>query len=236
MNIIITGASRGIGASATRSFCLMGDHRIFVVSRNEERLNELKNECSQLNKGSEVIPVVADLARASELEIAVEKILGISGTIDILINNAGLAIRKPFEEIDPGEIEAMLNINFLAPAKLIRLLLPALEAAENPHIVNIGSMAGYQGSVKFPGLSFYGATKGALALITEILSVEFADKGIAVNCLALGAVNTEMLEEVFPGFKAPLDANDMADYIADFALSAHNYIRGKVIPVTLTTP
>jgi NAD(P)-dependent dehydrogenase (short-subunit alcohol dehydrogenase family) len=107
----------------------------------------------------------------------------------------------------------------------------------NPsHIVNISSMGGFQGSAKFPGLSAYSVSKGALSILTEALSTEFASKDIRVNALCLGAVQTEMFEEAFPGFKAPLSAEEMGHYIADFALTAHRFYNGKILPVSLEDP
>ena len=104
------------------------------------------------------------------------------------------------------------------------------------HIVNISSMGGFQGSMKFPGLSAYAASKAALANLTEVLAAEFEEKNIAVNCLAIGAVETDMLFKTFPEYKAPLKAIEMAEYIADFSLNGHKYYNGKILPVALSTP
>ena len=97
-------------------------------------------------------------------------------------------------------------------------------------------MGGFQGSSKFPGLSLYSASKGAVAVLTEAMAEEFKDEGISVNCLALGAVQTEMLEEAFPGYKAPLSADEMGKYIAGFALTGNRYFNGKILPVSVSTP
>jgi NAD(P)-dependent dehydrogenase (short-subunit alcohol dehydrogenase family) len=75
-----------------------------------------------------------------------------------------------------------------------------------------------------------------LACLTECLAEELKEKNIAVNCLSLGATQTEMLNEAFPGYKAPLSAKDMASYIANFSLHAHNFMNGKIIPVSISTP
>ena len=101
------------------------------------------------------------------------------------------------------------------------------------HIVNIGSMAGFQGSDKFPGLTLYSATKGAIAAYTECLALELRDKNIIVNCLALGSVNTEMLQQAFPGLVAKVEPAEMAEYVLDFCLVQHNFMNGKVVPVSL---
>lgn len=107
---------------------------------------------------------------------------------------------------------------------------------EGGHIVNISSMGGFQGSVKFPGLSAYSASKGALAILTECLAEELKDKNIKVNCLALGSSQTEMFEAAFPGMQAGTLAFEMGRYVADFALNGSKYFNGKIIPVSNTTP
>jgi NAD(P)-dependent dehydrogenase (short-subunit alcohol dehydrogenase family) len=155
---------------------------------------------------------------------------------DILINNAGILVNKPFLELSPDETMKMFSTNLMVPAKLIRQLYKHMGGATPTHVVNIGSMGAVQGSVKFPGLSLYSASKGALAVLTECLAVEFADKNIFVNYLAIGAVQTEMLSQAFPGYKAPVSAEEIADFIAEFARNGYRYFNGKILPVSLSTP
>ena len=97
-------------------------------------------------------------------------------------------------------------------------------------------MGGIQGSAKFAGLSAYSSSKGAVITLTELLAEEFKESGPSFNALALGAVQTEMLEEAFPGFKAPVSALEMAEYIQKFALLGHKYYNGKVLQVSNSTP
>ena len=103
-------------------------------------------------------------------------------------------------------------------------------------MVNISSMGGVQGSVKFPGLSAYSSSKGGLITLTELLAEEFKESGPAFNVIALGAVQTEMLEEAFPGYQAPISAGQMASYILEFALTGQKFYNGKVLPIASTTP
>ncbi len=154
--------------------------------------------------------------------------------VDILINNAGLLIHKPFGSFVEEDFDRMFAVNTKAVVFLVQALLDLLN--EGTHIVNIGSMGGFQGSVKFPGMSLYSASKGALAILTECLAEELKPKGIRVNMLALGSVDTEMLQQAFPGYSAPVNATEMARYIASFALTAHAVMNGKIIPLSLTTP
>ena len=104
------------------------------------------------------------------------------------------------------------------------------------HVLNITSMGGIQGSTKFPGLSAYSSSKGALIILTELLAQEFKESGPSFNALALGAVQTEMLEEAFPGYQAPVSAAQMAQYVIEFAMIGNQFYNGKVLPISSSTP
>jgi len=237
MNILITGASRGLGFELALRFADTGDHDIVAISRDETGLKELKNGCIRKNMKAHLYPVVFDLEMVDKYESELlPKIAQYIPHIDIIINNAGLLINKPFESITLHETEQMLKVNFTAPVLLSRLLLPFLRKSNTPHIVNISSMGGFQGSQKFPGLSIYSSTKGALAVLTECLAEELKDFKIAVNCLALGSVNTPMLQEAFPGYQSPVSATSMANWIVNFAETGYGLFNGKIIPLAITTP
>jgi 3-oxoacyl-[acyl-carrier protein] reductase len=127
-----------------------------------------------------------------------------------------------------------METNFIGTASVIRVIKPLMH--KGSHIINISSMGGFQGSQKFNGLSYYSASKAAIASLSECLALEFSEAGISVNCLALGSVQTEMLNEAFPGYKAPVSPKVMAEFICDFALNGHKFINGKVIPVAISNP
>jgi NAD(P)-dependent dehydrogenase (short-subunit alcohol dehydrogenase family) len=152
----------------------------------------------------------------------------------VLINNAGSLINKSFMHSTQLDFAEMLQNNFLGHIKMIQHITPLMPPKS--HILNIGSMGGFQGSVKFPGLAAYSASKAALHTLTECLAIEFAEKQIAVNCLALGSAQTEMLEKAFPDYQSPVLAFEMGKYVADFALNGHKFFNGKIIPVAHTTP
>jgi NAD(P)-dependent dehydrogenase (short-subunit alcohol dehydrogenase family) len=97
-------------------------------------------------------------------------------------------------------------------------------------------MGGIQGSSKFPGLAAYSSSKGAVITLSELLAEEYKEQKISFNVLALGAVQTEMLAEAFPGYVAPLQPLDMAKYIADFSLKGHQFYNGKALQVSASTP
>ena len=97
-------------------------------------------------------------------------------------------------------------------------------------------MGGIGGSSKFPGLAAYSSSKGAVNILTELLAEEYKETGPAFNTLALGAVQTEMLAQAFPGVQAPLSAMEMAEYIFKFSLEGQQFFNGKVLPVSSSTP
>ncbi len=236
MNIVVTGTSRGIGYELVKAFSLNSAHTIFSLSRNASQLEKLKKECLALNGSAKVISVPCDISDGVSLSKGVDAILKTVSSIDILINNAGAIVNKPFTSISAKELEYVYNVNVFSAVHLIQQLLPSMEKETRTHIVNISSMGGVQGSAKFAGLSAYSSSKAAMVCLTECLAEELKDKNISINCLALGAVQTEMLQEAFPGYKAPLTAAEMALFICDFCLNAHRYINGKIIPVSLSTP
>jgi short-subunit dehydrogenase len=237
MNILITGAGRGIGFELVKQFAGTGQHKIIAVSRNSEKLNRLKIFCNREFPDSEVVPFPYDLENILKPEnIFFQELTLISDRIDILINNAGYLKKSDFETFDFYETQKMFNINFLAASELIRGLIPFLKKAGKSHVVNIGSMGGFQGSVKFPGLAYYSASKAALAVLTECLAEELKSFGIFVNMLALGAVQTEMLNEAFPGYIAQVNAEKSASFIADFAVNGNQFFNGKILPVSVSTP
>ncbi|MCX6256743.1 MAG: SDR family NAD(P)-dependent oxidoreductase [Bacteroidia bacterium] len=237
MNIIITGAGRGIGYELVKVFARDNSNSLLAISRNPLHLEKLKNYCLASIPGSLVRTMSIDLNDlVSDSGKLAEKISGYFPHVDILINNAGLMLVQSFEKFSSREMHQVFNTNFFAPSILIQALLPLMGISGHSHIVNIGSMGGFQGSAKFPGLSVYSASKAALACLTECLAEELKDRNISVNCLALGSVQTEMLEEAFPGYKSKISSMEMAEYIASFAVHAMNIINGKVIPVSITTP
>jgi len=233
MNIVVTGAGSGLGFEIVLDLVRKTEHRVVAVSRNAGKLRRLLEIARGLNPECNLLPVSFDLVN-DELALLEDFVLKSLGTVDVLINNAGQLVNKPFMKTTAEELTRMLNTNVLAHFKLSQALVPFM--LKGGHIVNIGSMGGYQGSVKFPGLSAYSASKGALAVLTECMALELAEYNVKVNCLALGSAQTEMLEEAFPGYQSPVMAFEMGAYVADFALNASRFFNGKVIPVSVTTP
>lgn len=234
MNIIVTGASRGIGRELVKLFAQESGHNIIAISRNKILLEELKKECETFSAKTTVNPIPFDLGSGNIKNELIPNIKNLMPAVDILVNNAGYLVNKPIEELNGEDFDQLFNINVKSTFLLVQALIPYFKT--NSHVINISSMGGFQGSAKFPGLSLYAASKGALAVLTECLAEELKDKKINVNCLALGAVQTEMLAEAFPGYEAPLKPIEMATYIKNFALTGHQVFNGKILPVSLSTP
>ena len=223
--VVITGTSRGIGLELVQKFAKAG-HSVLALSRNEKPVQDL-----QL-KNVHAFPF--DVSEERDLRKAAEYVTEAWKNMDILIHNAGAIVNKPFEEISSDEFRRVYEVNVLGVAALTGKLLPFME--EGAHVLTISSMGGVQGSMKFPGLSAYSSSKGAVITLSEVLAEEYKDRKIAFNVLALGAVQTEMLQEAFPGYEAPLQPSEMANYIADFALSGNKFYNGKLLQVSSSTP
>lgn len=234
MNIIITGASSGVGFEAALELIVKDHHKVIAVARSQNKLSRLQEIATSLNPGCAIYPVAFDLVHDDYNDLVPFIDAHFDGQVDILINNAGALINKPFTETDEMDFVEMMQTNFLAHVRITQALLPMMKAGS--HIVNIGSMGGVQGSVKFKGLAAYSASKAALHNFTETLAHELMDQKISVNCLALGSAQTEMLEEAFPGYESPVMAFEMGKYIADFALTGSKFFNGKILPVAVTTP
>lgn len=223
-NIIITGTSRGIGLELAKKMANEG-HNVLAISRKIS---------SELQNIANITSISADLSVAADLERIKEIITNNFKKIDVLIHNAGAIVNKPFSEISSEEFEYVYKVNVFGVAALNRIVLPFMPNAS--HVVTISSMGGIQGSLKFPGLAAYSSSKGAVITLSELLAEEYKEQGVAFNVLALGAVQTEMLQEAFPGYQAPINPEDMANYISDFALNGNKYINGKTIQVSSSTP
>ncbi|KGO89284.1 SDR family NAD(P)-dependent oxidoreductase [Flavobacterium suncheonense] len=222
--IIITGTSRGIGYELALQFAAAG-HQVLAVSR------KIPNG---LTGNPNITCLSVDLSSEEDLKQVDRFIASAWKQVDILIHNAGSLLNKPFGEITPEEFENVYKVNVFGVANLTRICLPYLQTGS--HVVTISSMGGIQGSMKFPGLSAYSSSKGAVITLSELLAEEYKERGISFNVLALGAVQTEMLEEAFPGYEAPIKPKEMADYIFNFALTGNKYYNGKVLQVSSTTP
>ena len=210
-NVIITGTSSGIGLELVKIFS-KEDFKVISLSRSDLSFKPL-NRVRHIN-----------------FDITDEK------SVDNLthINNAGKLVNKPFEDISRDDLYSVFDVNVFGVFNLIQKLLPFFK--KKSHVVNISSVGGLVGSSKFPGLTAYSSSKGALNILTEVLAEEYAESGPKFNSLSLGSVNTPMLKEAFPGYSAKVNPDEMASFIFNFANTASSIFNGKVIPVSSTNP
>jgi 3-oxoacyl-[acyl-carrier protein] reductase len=246
MNIIITGASKGIGYETAK--LLSAEHTVINISRSAAK-----------SKLPGVSPIAFDFETGNiskDLLPKIKKVLsplsqgrgaGGEATVDVLINNAATLINKSFEKITRKEFEKVYSVNVFSVVELTQAIIPLMSSSSSNlspfggagggrHVLNISSMGGIQGSLKFSGLSAYSSSKGALITLTECLAEEFKGKGISFNAIAFGSVQTEMLSEAFPGYKAPISAKEAAEFVAQFATTGHKYFNGKILQMALSTP
>lgn len=224
-NVVITGTSRGIGYELAKLFANQ-NHNVLAISRNTEPLEALNHK--------NIKTLAVDLCKNDEILQVTEFVKNNWKQVDILINNAGKLVNKPFTELTSDDFLEVYKVNVFGVAELTKRLIPYLQ--KGSHVVTISSMGGIQGSMKFPGLAAYSSAKGAVITLSELLAEEYKEQQIAFNVLALGAVQTEMLQEAFPGFQAPVSAEEIANYIYNFSLTGHQFYNGKVLQVSSTTP
>ena len=223
-NIIITGTSRGIGYELALQFANEGYNVLALSRKTPQILIENKN----------ITCLSVDLSQENDLEKVQNFLSQTWKSVAVIIHNAGALLLKPFQETSQLDFENIYKVNVFGVANLTRICLPYLK--KGAHVVSISSMGGIQGSMKFAGLSAYSSSKGAVITLSELLAEEYKEQGISFNVLALGSVNTEMLQEAFPGYEAPLSAIEMANYIFNFALTGNKFYNGKVLEVSSTTP
>ena len=221
--IVVTGASKGIGFELVR-FLVSQGHFVYALSR----------DIKALVASEKLHPISLDLTDEESIIKFAEQLNSNQISIDALINNAGSLINQSFSTTTKNDFEAIYRVNVFGLASITRLLLPLISS--KGHVVNISSMGGIGGSSKFSGLSAYSSSKGAVNILTELLAEEYKETGPFFNGLALGAVQTEMLAKAFPGFRAPLSAGEIAPYIAQFALTGHQFYNGKILPISSSTP
>ena len=222
-HIVVTGTSRGIGHELALQ--LAENHQVLAVSRSVS---------PALMAHSNITNLQADLTTEDGLAQVASFLESSWKRVDAVIHNAGALVNKPFSDLSPADFLRVYQVNVFAVASLTQTVLPYMERGS--HVVTISSMGGIQGSSKFPGLAAYSSSKGAVITLSELLAEEYKDTGIAFNVLALGAVQTEMLAEAFPGYQAPVTAAEMASYIAQFALTGQKFYNGKVLQVSSSTP
>lgn len=224
-HIVVTGASRGIGFDLAQKLANEG-HYVYAIARTKSKLEKLKALFP-----SQITIFKVDLSESGEVTSFVSQL---PNKIDGVIHNAGALVNRPFAELDDADWQHMWDTNVMSGVRLTRALIKKM--GKGAQLLFISSMGGFQGSTKFPGLSAYSVSKAAVSVLAECLAVELREKKVCANALCLGAVQTEMLEEAFPGFKAPVSPEQMGGFVARFFLNEAQFFNGQVIPVTLQNP
>jgi NAD(P)-dependent dehydrogenase (short-subunit alcohol dehydrogenase family) len=223
-NIIVTGTSRGIGYELALQFANAG-HQVLAISRKIPQT---------LLAHQNITCLSVDLANEAALQEVDRFLSSTWKKVDAVVHNAGALLLKPFAQTTQDDFESIYKVNVFGVANLTRICLPYLQ--KGSHVVTISSIGGVRGSLKFAGLAAYSSSKGAVITLSELLAEEYKEQGISFNVLALGSVQTEMLNEAFPGYQAPISAEGMATYISDFTLNGNKYFNGKVLEVSSTNP
>ena len=221
---LITGTSSGIGLELIKKFDKEGIRTISLSRSDIVSDHEFSSNLTHIN---------FDITNDQDIKKLLEFLSSNSLHIDFLINNAGKLVNKPFLDQSEVDFKSTYDVNFFGIVSLIQSLFPFFK--KDSHILNVSSIGGIGGSSKFPGLSSYSSSKGALNILTEVLATEFKE-GPYFNTLCLGAVQTPMLEIAFPGYNAEVKPKDMAQFIYNFSTSNPLLFNGKVIPVSISNP
>jgi 3-oxoacyl-[acyl-carrier protein] reductase len=231
---IVTGSSRGIGAAIAKRLAADGANVAITYAKDADAAAGVVNAIEQ--GGGKAIALKADSTDAAAIKAAVEKTIATFGRLDILVNNAGTAVPKPFEEATLEELDLMIDLNF-------RGVLMATQAAlkhikEGGRIISIGSCVGER--TMTPGLAAYSATKAAVKLFTQGLAREVGSRGITVNNIQPGPIDTD-LNPASGDWATPQIANtalkryghvdDIAAMVAFVAGPEASYITGASLTV-----
>jgi short-subunit dehydrogenase len=187
MNVVITGASRGLGFSMAEAFASEG-HNLFLTARNEVKLYHALESLMGRFSGQTIKAKPFDLAVKTAVSDFGNWVLGQTNEIDILINNAGIFVPGKVIDEPEGQLEDMLNINLLSAYQLTRILLPSMIKRSSGHIFNISSIAGLQA---YPNGGSYSISKFALSGFSKNLREELKPHKIKVTCIYSGAVYTD---------------------------------------------
>ncbi len=189
--VIITGASAGIGRSVSHLFAEAGS-RVVLVARRMEALNKLKEELAVFSSQAS-LAVSADVVKDQDLQQLYETVMVHYGRIDVLVNNAGVALGGALVDYDPERIRQVLAVNLYGPIRLTQLVLPVMLKQQSGHIVNVSSPAGV---FALPGETVYNASRSGLTTFSESLRRELAGKGVEVSVVMPGWTRTEMIGQM----------------------------------------
>jgi 7-alpha-hydroxysteroid dehydrogenase len=233
---VVTGAGRGIGAAIARTFAEAGAD-VVIAARTKEQLDEIAAEVGAL--GRRAVPVPCDLNDTANLRDLVDRAMAELGRIDIVVNNVGGTVPRPFLDTSEGYLERAFHFNVTTAFALSKLAVPPMLAGDGGSILNIGSAIG---RLRDRGFVAYGTAKAAMAHMTKLMAADLAPR-VRVNAIAVGSVATSALETVLGDDairnemieKTPLHRLGEPDDIALGALwlcsPAGSYVTGKVVEI-----
>ena len=224
-NALVTGAGKGIGKAIALALAKEGVN-VILVARTQEEIDRVAAKVRSLRV--KALAITADVADINAVNIAVEKALGEFGTIDILINNAGIASFGKFLELEPTEWERIIQVNLMGPYYVTRAVIPSMIERQTGDIINISSTAGLAGNAM---TSAYSASKFALLGLTDSLMQEMRKHNIRVTALTPSTVATDMAKELKLTDGNPdkvMQAEDMAELvIAQLKLNRRVFVKNS---------
>lgn len=230
--VIVTGGGRGIGAATAKRLAQAGA-RVVVASRTLSQVQDVAKEIEQLHGRGRALAVEMDVSDEKSVKHLFAESRSAFGPLDVLVNNAAIVTLGAFSDLPVEEWDRTQAINVRGSYLCAREAFAQMrESGRGGAIINISSLGGIQSTQKFKGLSAYVVSKAAVIGLTESLAVEGREFGIRVNCVAPGAVDTEMLRQAAPFLKTETTPDDVAKiihYLSDPAQSGA--LNGSVIEV-----
>jgi NAD(P)-dependent dehydrogenase (short-subunit alcohol dehydrogenase family) len=231
---LVTGAGRGIGAAVALRLAQAGA-KVALVSRTEAQLQETKEAIQRATGRSDLaFSFPGDLGELGFVESMISEVWQKLGPVTWLVNNAAVARLEPVTGVEAVSLDETWRVNVRAPFLLSRDLLRKYRetGTRGGAIVNIASLGGLSGTAKFKGLSAYGMSKFAVVGMTESMAVEGRELGIRVNCVAPGAVDTEMLRKAAPHLKTETMPADVAEVIYSLCDDVRSAcVTGATLPI-----
>lgn len=225
---IVTGAGSGIGRATALRFARAGA-RVGLFGRTRATLDE--TAAGIRAEGGEALTIQGDVARVEDVQTLFQRVLSAYGSVDILVNCAGVVVVEPFTEMDVETWDRVLDVNLRGTFLCCQQAFRVMARQGGGVILNISSLSGVKGVEKFPGLSAYNVSKAGVASLTEILAVEGKPQNIRVAVVSPGAVDTEMLRQAAPHLKAGMTPEDMADILLFMADDTGRMLSGTNLEI-----